>query len=228
MRRTAAVLALTVAAMTGTTSALAYWTRAGAGAGSSSTTTINPPAVASAAGDSASTVRVTVDTAPSTGAPVHGYRVDRTLPTALNGACFITASTGSCSAPADGTGTQTYRVTSYRGSTALQYWQSTPLAGVTGTPTSSLTITDVVRNAGNTKVKFTGTGAVSSTQITVTVCKANSFPCSGPNTADTITYSPPSAGSWTTGQGNSLTAGTSYYARAVQGSSTSAVFSFTG
>jgi hypothetical protein len=222
--RLAAAAALGIVALTGT-SALARWSTTGAGTGSATTTTINPPASASGAGDSASSVLVSVPAAPGTGAPVHGYRVDRTAPTALTGACFITATTGSCSAPASGSGQQTYRVVSYRGTTSLQYWQSAPLTGVTGTPLASLAIGSVVRDGGNKKVHFTGTGAASGSALTVTICTTNSFPCA--NSAGTSTVTPSTSGAWTSGQSSAnLDASATYYAQATQGSTTSAVFTF--
>lgn len=223
---------LTVAAALGAvalsgTAALAHWSTTGAGSGSATTTTINPPASASAAGDSTSTVRVTVPTAPATGAPVQGYRVDRTAPSALAGACFITGTTGSCSAAASGTGSQTYRVVSYRGTTSLQYWQSSPLTGVTGTPLSTLAISTVVRDGGNKKVHFTGTGAAAGSQLTVTICTVNSFPCSSGNVATTSAVTPSTSGAWTSAQsGTNLDVASTYYAQAVQGSVSSTVFTF--
>jgi hypothetical protein len=224
----AVVAALGLVALGGT-AALAQWTTSGSGSGSATTTTINPPSSASAAGDSSSSVLVSVTAAPASGAPVHGYRVDRTAPTALTGACFITGTTGSCSAAAGSTGQQTYRVVSYRGTTSLQYWQSTPLTGVTGTPLSALVIdSTVVRDGGQKKVHFTGTGAVSGSLLTVTICKANSFPCSSGNSAGTSTVNPSASGAWTSGQSSTnLNDGTTYYAQAAQGTTTSPVLAFT-
>ena len=218
---TAAAFALT------TTAALAQWTTQGQGSGSASTTTVNPPAAASAAGASPTTVTVTVSTGPSGGAPVHGYRVDRTSPSAASGVCFISGTTGSCTASATaGSGTQTYNIVSYRGTTSLQYWQSTPVS-VTGTPLASLIISSVVRDSGNKKVHFTGTGAVSGSLLTVQICTVNAFPCATANQAGTSTVTPGSAGGWTSAQSSSnLNASQTYYAQATQGSTTSAVFTF--
>jgi hypothetical protein len=226
--RLAVAAALGLVALT-STAALARWSTTGAGTGSASTTTINAPEAASGAGDSTSTVLVSVTAGPSSGAPVHGYRVDRTAPTALTGACFITGTTGSCSASASGTGQQTYRVVSYRGTTSLQYWQSAPLTGITGTPLTALTINStVVRDGGNKKVHFTGTGAVAGSLLTVTICKVNSFPCSSGNSAGTSTVTPSTSGSWTSGQSSlNLNDNTTYYAQATQGTTTSTVLSFT-
>jgi hypothetical protein len=225
---------LTVAAALGlvalsSTAALARWSSTGAGSGSATTTTINPPPSASGAGDTSSSVLVSVPSAPSSGAPVHGYRIDRTAPTALTGACFITGTTGSCSAAASGSGAQTYKVVSYRGTTSLQYWQSAPLTGVTGTPLSVLAIdSTVVKDGGNKKVHFTGTGAVSGTLLTVTICKVNSFPCSSGNSAGTSTVTPSTSGGWTSAQSSAnLADSTTYYAQATQGTTTSAVLTFT-
>jgi hypothetical protein len=92
-----------------------------------------------------------------------------------------------------------------------------------------LTITSVSRNAGNKKVSFSGTGAAAGTLITVTICTTNSFPCSAANNAGTSTFTPSSAGAWgPSGQSSqNLSNNVTYYAQAVQGSATSAVFSFT-
>src|SRR5581483_2887512 len=91
-----------------------------------------------------------------------------------------------------------------------------------------LTITSVARDGANKKVHFSGTGAIAGTLITVTICRANSFPCSAGNNAGTSTVTPASAGSWTSAQSSSnLSDNVQYYAQAVQGSSTSAVFPFT-
>ena len=57
---------------------------------------------------------------------------------------------------------------------------------------ASLTISSVVRDGGNKKVHFTGTGAVASTTITVTICAVNGFPCASPITTSIATS--PSAG----------------------------------
>jgi large repetitive protein len=88
-----------------------------------------------------------------------------------------------------------------------------------------LTILSVVRDGGNKKVHFTGSGAVASTTITVTICAVNSFPCAAPVATSISTN--PSAGAWTSAASNSnLNGSQTYYARAVQGSRTSAVFTF--
>jgi hypothetical protein len=88
-----------------------------------------------------------------------------------------------------------------------------------------LTILSVVRDGGNKKVHFTGSVAVASTTITVTICAVNSFPCAAP--VATSTSSTPSAGAWTSAQSNSnLNGNQTYYAQGVQGSRRSAVFTF--
>jgi hypothetical protein len=164
---------------------------------------------------------------PASGAPVHGYRVDRTSPAPATGVCFISGATGNCTAAASGTGTQTYNLVSYRGTTSLQYWQSAPLANVTGSPLTSLVISTVVRDSGNKKVHFTGTGATSGAALVVQICTVNTFPCPSGNQAGTSSVTPSSAGAWTSGQSNAnLNGSQTYYAQATQGSSTSAVFTF--
>jgi hypothetical protein len=207
--------------------ALAQWTTPGRGTGSATTTTINPPVSASASGTSTTTVRVQVTAGPSSGAPVQGYRVDRTSPAAATGVCFITGTTGSCTATASGTGQQVYSIVSYRGTTSLQYWQSAPLPNVTGSPLASLVISSVVRDSGNKKVHFTGTGATSGSALVVQICAVNAFPCATGNQAGTSSVTPSSAGGWTSGQSTTnLNPSQTYFAQATQGSTTSAVFTF--
>ena len=88
-----------------------------------------------------------------------------------------------------------------------------------------LTILTVVRDGGSKKVHFTGNGAVASTTITVTICAVNSFPCASPVATSVATS--PSAGNWTSAQDSTnLAASQTYFAQAVQGASTSAVFTF--
>ena len=83
----------------------------------------------------------------------------------------------------------------------------------------------MVRDGGAKKVHFTGTGAAAGTTITVTICSVNSFPCESP--AGTSVATSPSAGAWTSAQdNNNLSSSKTYYAQAVQGSTTSTVFTF--
>lgn len=230
-RRRAIVIASAALGIVGVTAgtALARWSTTGTGTGTLTAGTINPPA----AGDVTTTgttnaVNVAVGVAPATGATVQGYRIDRTAPTSLVGACYITASTGNCNAPADGSGTQTYNIVSYRGTQTLQSWTSSALSR-TGTPATTLAITGVTRSGGQKKVTFNGTGAAATTTLTVTICAADSWPCSTANNKGTSTIQPATAGNWgPSGQSsNNLADSTTYYARATQGSNTSATFSFT-
>lgn len=106
-------------------------------------------------------------------------------------------------------------------------WNAAPQAQQSFTVAAALAIAGVVRDSGNKKVHFTGTGAVAATTITVTICKVNSFPCTGVNVAATSTATNPSAGNWTSAQdNNNLSASQTYFAQAVQGSATSTVFTF--
>jgi hypothetical protein len=92
---------------------------------------------------------------------------------------------------------------------------------------TALVISSVVRDGGNKKVHFTGTGAVAGATITVTICTVNSFPCAAP--AATSVATSPTAGAWTSAQDDAqLSNGTQYYAQAVQqGGATSGVLPFT-
>jgi hypothetical protein len=106
-------------------------------------------------------------------------------------------------------------------------WNPAPQAQQSFTVTGPLTIGGVVRDGGKKKVHFTGTNAVASTTITVTICKVNHFPCTAENVAGTSIVAKPSAGAWTSEQDSSnLSESASYFAEAVQGTAESAVFSF--
>lgn len=94
--------------------------------------------------------------------------------------------------------------------------------------TSVLTITSVARSGGNKKVLFNGTGGTSGQTITVTICTANSFPCSAGNNAGTATATVAADGTWTTGQSSAnLAASATYYAQAVQPTPAKTSTSFT-
>jgi hypothetical protein len=64
--------------------------------------------------------------------------------------------------------------------------------------------------------------------VTVTICKVDTFPCTGGNVEATVATGGSPGNPWTTGStsNNKLTSGTEYWAEAVQGSSTSPVFPF--
>jgi hypothetical protein len=94
---------------------------------------------------------------------------------------------------------------------------------------ASVSIATVVRDSGNKKVHFTGSGT-SGGAITITICAVNSFPCATPIATSTVT-SVPANGNWTSSQDTpaNLNDNTNYFAQAVQStpSGTSAVFQFT-
>jgi hypothetical protein len=93
---------------------------------------------------------------------------------------------------------------------------------------SVLTMTGGTKQGGSGNATFKGTGASGSAVVTVVVCKVNSFPCSAGNTAATVSTAANPPASWTTAAtgGGPFVVGTTYWAQATQGSSTSAVFSF--
>ncbi|MGH9003866.1 MAG: hypothetical protein ACRDYV_12125 [Acidimicrobiia bacterium] len=95
--------------------------------------------------------------------------------------------------------------------------------------TATFAITSVAGSGGSKKVSFSGTGAVAGTTITVSICTVDTFPCPGGSGAGTSSLNTPTGGSWTSGQSGpaNLSDNVTYYARAVQGAATSAVFSFT-
>jgi len=111
----------------------------------------------------------------------------------------------------------------YLGSTDFN--ASAASASLTQTVSTSLAIAAVFNDHGKIKVYFTGTGAAAYTAITVTICALNSFPCA--NSISVSTAGNPPAGNWTSGTSSkNLDEGTTYYAQAVQGTTSSAVFSF--
>jgi hypothetical protein len=134
----------------------------------------------------------------------------------LSGSTVSFTTAGTCKIDANQSGNTNYNA-------APQVQQSI-------TVTTTLVISTVVRNGGNKKVNFSGTGAVGGA-ITITICTANSFPCTAGNTAGTSTVAAvPANGSWTSTQdNNNLNDNTTYFAQAVETgpSATSAVFSFT-
>jgi hypothetical protein len=104
-------------------------------------------------------------------------------------------------------------------------WNAAPQVQQSFSVSGALTISSVVRDGGNKKVHFTGSGALPSITITVTICAVNSFPCASPVTTSVV--SSPAGGSWTSAQsGTDLAVSQTYYAQAVQGARTSAVFTF--
>jgi hypothetical protein len=113
------------------------------------------------------------------------------------------------------------------GSVTLQA-SATLTAGATSSNTltytvDTLTILSAERSGNQRKYIFTGSGASSGGTVTVTVCKANSFPCSGPNTQDTVTATGAADGTWTSAETNNLGNDNSFFVRAVE-SGTSAVY----
>jgi prepilin-type N-terminal cleavage/methylation domain-containing protein len=123
-------------------------------------------------------------------------------------------SAGTCVIDANQPGSADYNA-------APQAQQSFPVYSGYGPPT----ITGVQHSGGNSKVQFTGTGTPGGA-ITVTICKANSFPCTGGNNAGTVgaTVSPNAV--WVTGSSGNLNTSTSYWAQATETApaGTSAVF----
>jgi hypothetical protein len=104
-------------------------------------------------------------------------------------------------------------------------WNAAPQTQQSFTAVGVLSIGTVVRDGGNKKVHFAGTNAVASTTITVTICAVNSFPCAAPITTSLAIG--PSSGNWASAQSaGNLNGSQTYFAQAVQGTRTSAVFTF--
>lgn len=150
-----------------------------------------------------------------------------TFTSATSPVCTVSGSTvsfvaaGSCTINADQAGGPNHNA-------ALQVTQSFSVSAAT----VMLNIDTVVRDGGNKKVHFTGTGTPGAS-ITISICTVNSFPCSASptnNLAGTATVATVAAnGSWTSTQSsNNLAASQTYWARAVQSgpSTTSSVFQF--
>jgi hypothetical protein len=92
------------------------------------------------------------------------------------------------------------------------------------TVTTPLTISGAHTAGGSSKVKFGGTGGiVGGGSVTIVVCRANAFPCSVANTADTVTATVASDGTWLTGASGNIGSGP-FWAQATQAARTSAVF----
>jgi hypothetical protein len=228
--------ALTILAM-GAGGAAASWTaKSGTGSvGKASTLTV-PQTTGVAAADGAGQSVITWN-AVSFGPGITGYRVQRytaaaPATTGQTAVCAsaLTSTATTCTDTGVSAGSYFYSVTAlYKpASDATVNWSGAESLRdpATVTAVASLSISSVVRDSGNKKVHFTGTGAVATTNIVVTICAVNSFPCASPVTTSTATA--PSAGGWTSGQsGANLNDSTQYYAQAVQGSTKSASFPFT-
>ena len=134
-----------------------------------------------------------------------------------NGSVFTFVGAGTCIVDANQAGNGTYYA-------APQVQQSFSVAGLTIT-------SDQYSSTGNNgpRLTFSGIGATGNT-VTVTVCTANSFPCSGGNTVSTVTTGGAPTNPWTTGvtsRNAAIVYGTTYYAQATQTGQTSPVFTFT-
>ena len=146
-----------------------------------------------------------------------GSAVTFTIDSSAGSVCSINGSTVSFT----GAGTCVIDANQAAGTNYSAAPQAQQSFAVTGT----LAISSVVRDSGQKKVHFTGTGAAASTTITITICSVNSFPCASPIATSAV--SSPSAGSWISAQdSNNLAQSQTYYAQAVQGSTTSTVFTF--
>lgn len=202
--------------------AWAAWQSNGTGTATATAARVQAPASASAAPTTGATsTSLTVSwTAPASGPAPTGYRVDRVSPAGT--VCTVGAAKLSCS---DGslTGGTAY---TYRVYALVNLWNGTAQSAAGTTATAApLVIDSVARAAGNKKVAFSGSGAAAGAVLTVTICAVNSFPCASPSATSTVT--PTAAGAWTSAQSNNnLAASQTYYAQAVQGSSVSAVLTF--
>lgn len=205
--------------------AMAKWTASAQGSGRGTAGSVGT--VTGGSQTSSTTTSVTIGwtrTTPDTaGFPVT-YTVTRTgTASVICNATTATTCTESGFTASSTPSTFTYTITPKIGG-----WTGTVATVANAGPAAAATlaISSVVRDAGNKKVHFTGTGAAASTTITVTICLVNSFPCSSPVTTSVATT--PSAGNWTSSQsGANLNDSTNYFAQAKQGSTTSATFPFT-
>lgn len=219
------------AVVSGTAFAASPWSTTGGGSGAARSGALTAPGAPTVPSSTVTNGNVAVSWSGATGpaGATLKYVVERMVgatPTAVCASTFAAPLTAtSCTDTGVANGTYTYRVTTRLGSA----WQAVSAESTTVTVAAgSLVIATVVRSSGNKKVAFTGTGAVATTSLVVTICTVNSFPCSAANSAGTSTVAPASAGSWTSGQSSqNLSNSTTYFAQAVQGALTSAVFSFT-
>jgi hypothetical protein len=96
-----------------------------------------------------------------------------------------------------------------------------------GVTANALTITEAIRDAGNRKYDFAGTGGTSGATVNIKICTTNNFPsCTSAGIASATVLAD---GTWETGQDSAnLNSNATYFVQAVQvaPSKTSAVFSF--
>lgn len=190
-RRLAASALVILGSLGAAVPALASWTTSGTGSGVVTTTTLSPPQTVTAQGASAVTVNVAVSAGPSAGAPVTGYRVDRATPSPATGVCFITGTTGQCSAAASGTGINTFSVFSYRGALSAPTWTSATGASAAAAPISTAT------TLAFTSAPVSGQASATATlgPITVTRQTAAGLPVDAPAGGTAVALSSSSTGS---------------------------------
>ena len=190
------------------------------------TTTVSSSPSPSVAGETVLyTATVTQDSgvAPPTGSVT--FKDGTSTIVCTGGSTTLSLGVATCTLASTGVGTHSITAVYSGDANFLTSTSSVLTQVINQTVSTSLAIATVVNDHGNIKVHFTGTGAAASTTITVTICALNSFPCAIPISVSTA--SNPPAGNWTSAQSSAnLTAGTTYYAQAVQGTTSSAAFSF--
>jgi hypothetical protein len=204
--------------------ALAAWQLSGTGGGTAKASSLTAPTAPTATTVAPTSCAIDIAFAPSSNPPGTSYTVVRDK-TRSGGAGPQVACSGLTASPCHDTGLASSTTFTYTVSAVLGTWSTAAATTPSATTAAPLAITSA--GISGNKAAFSGTGSSGTTQITVVVCKANSFPCSSTNTEATVAVSNPSAGAWgPTAQTSNLPNGASHWAQATQGSSTSAVFAF--
>lgn len=103
----------------------------------------------------------------------------------------------------------------------------TPASNTASATYSTLRLTAWVPDGTSGNGKLSGTGAAVGTDVTVTICTTNSFPCSAGNTVVVGTATPAADGTFQTVNFNQTQKNHTYFAQAVQGAVTSQIFTWT-
>lgn len=231
-RRRWLIAAAIPAAVLMATPAFAKLSAAGAGGGSARATSITAPGAPTVNGTATSSSVPLQWTAASGPSGTLKYHVERA---AFGGSSWTDVCGSTDAAPISGTSCSDGSVSAstdyqYRVTAEIGNWRKTSATSAkisTPAAASMLTITGFTRNGSSRNASFSGSGAAASGVVTVKVCSTNDFPsCTA--VASISTDSTP-GNPWTTAAtgGNPFTVGSQYFARATQGGSTSAVFSFT-
>jgi prepilin-type N-terminal cleavage/methylation domain-containing protein len=152
-----------------------------------------------------------------------GLAVALTVDSLSSGVCSISGgvvsfqSAGTCTVDANQAGDTDWNA-------ATQQVQSFTVTGLTITSAQSSGST-----SSNPEFTLSGDGSTGATSVSVAICKADIFPCTGVHLATTVTTGTSPTNPWTTAAtgATTLAYSTTYYAEATQGAQSSPVFTFT-